>query len=55
VKIKSATGTSVTDPDPYPDPHSFGRLNPDPNLHWEYGSSSRRAKMTDKSEENSSF
>jgi hypothetical protein len=31
----------------------FGRLDPDP--HWEYGSGSRRAKMTHKSEENSSF
>jgi hypothetical protein len=31
----------------------FGRLDPD--LHWEYGSGSRRAKMNRKSEENSSF
>jgi hypothetical protein len=33
----------------------FGRLDPDP--HWEYGSGSgsRRAKITHKSEENSSF
>jgi hypothetical protein len=29
------------------------RLDPDP--HWEYGSGSRRAKMTHQSEENSSF
>jgi hypothetical protein len=31
----------------------FGR--PDPNPRWEYGSGSRRAKITHKSEENSSF
>ncbi len=37
-----------------PDPRiNFDRLDPDP--HWEYGSGSRRAKMTNKSEENSSF
>jgi hypothetical protein len=35
----------------------FGRLDPDPDPHWEYGpgSGSRRAKMNHKSEENSSF
>jgi hypothetical protein len=35
----------------------FGELDPDPDLHWEYrsGSGSRRAKITQKSEENSSF
>jgi len=27
----------------------------DPDPHWEYGSESRRAKITHKSEENSSF
>jgi hypothetical protein len=37
------------------DPHTFGQLDPDPDLHWEYGSGSRRAKMNHKSEENSSF
>jgi hypothetical protein len=31
----------------------FGRLDPDP--HWEYGSGSRSAKITHKSEENSRF
>jgi hypothetical protein len=31
----------------------FGRLDPDP--HWENGSGSRRAEMTQKSEENSNF
>ncbi len=31
----------------------FGWLDPDP--HWQHGSGSRRAKMTHKSEENSSF
>jgi hypothetical protein len=31
----------------------FGQLDPDP--HWEYGSGSRRAKMTHKRLENSSF
>ncbi len=34
---------------------NFGRLDPDPGPHWEYGSGSRRAKITHKSEENSSF
>jgi hypothetical protein len=33
----------------------FGRLDPDPNLHWEYGSGSRRAKMNHESEEKSCF
>jgi hypothetical protein len=33
----------------------FGRLDLDPNPHWESGSGFRRAKMTHKSEENSSF
>ncbi len=33
----------------------FGRRDPDPNLHWEYWSGSRRAKMNHKSEENSIF
>jgi hypothetical protein len=35
----------------------FGRLDPDPGPHWEYGSGSgsRRAIMNHKSEENSSF
>jgi hypothetical protein len=41
--------SSVADPDP----HRFGQLDPDP--HWEYGSGSRRAKMTHKSKENSNF
>jgi hypothetical protein len=31
------------------------RLDPDLDPHWEYGSGPRRAKMTHKSEENSSF
>jgi hypothetical protein len=33
----------------------FGQLDPDTDLHWEYGSGSRRAKITHKSYENSSF
>jgi len=35
----------------------FGRLDPDSDPHWEYGSGSgfRRAKMTHKNEENSSL
>jgi hypothetical protein len=33
----------------------FGRLEPYPDAHLEYGSGSRRANMTHKSEENSSF
>jgi hypothetical protein len=35
----------------------FGQLDPDPDPHWEYrsGSGSRRAKITHKSKENSSF
>jgi hypothetical protein len=33
----------------------FGRQDPDPDPHWEYGSGSRRTKITHKSEENSSF
>ncbi len=41
--------SSVADPDP--DQHSFWLAAP----HWEYGSGSRRAKRTHKSEENSSF
>jgi hypothetical protein len=38
--------SSVVDPD---------RLDLDPDPHWEYGSGSRRAKMTYKSEKKSSF
>jgi hypothetical protein len=33
----------------------FGRFDPNPDPHLDYGSGSSRAKMTDKSEENSSF
>jgi hypothetical protein len=35
----------------------FGQLDPNPDPHWEYrsGSGSRRAKITHKSKENSSF
>ncbi len=33
----------------------FGRLDLDPDPHWEYGSGSRRAKINHKSEENSCF
>jgi hypothetical protein len=38
-------GTRVVDPDPY----SIGSLDPDPDPYSEYGSGSRRAKMTQKS------
>jgi hypothetical protein len=33
----------------------FGQLDQDPDSHWEYGSGSRRAKITHKSKENSRF
>ncbi len=47
--------SSVADTDPHG--IDFGELDPDPDSHWEYGfgSRSRRAQITHKSEENSSF
>jgi hypothetical protein len=45
---------SVANPDPM-DQLYFGWLNPDLDLHWEYGSGFRRAKKSHKSERNSSF
>ncbi len=45
----------LADPDPARIRSHFGRLDPDPDPHCEYGSGSRRVNMTHKSEENSSF
>jgi hypothetical protein len=43
----ASRNSRVVDPDP--DPYSIGSLDPDPDPYSEYGSGSRRAKMTQKS------